>query len=84
MEKTKTYPAPQALSTEPRPPIALHPVESSQVKAIGYDDATKTLAVTFMHGLGAIYHYPKVERSTYEAFIRAESIGKFFGQLHHE
>ncbi len=71
---------PAAFSEAPRPPIALEPVESNQVKAIGYDDATKTLAVQFKHGLGAIYHYPNVERATFEAFKSAESIGTFFGQ----
>jgi hypothetical protein len=63
-----------------RPNIALTPVESNQVKAIGYDEATKTLAVTFTRGAGAIYHYPDVSKETFEAFIGAESIGKFFGQ----
>ncbi len=65
---------------ETRPAIALEPVESNQVKAIGYDAATKTLAVTFTRGAGAIYHYPDVEPETYEAFKGAESIGKYFGQ----
>jgi hypothetical protein len=78
MEK-KTYTAPQAYSEAPRPPIKLEPVESSQVKAIGYDPATKTLAVTFTRGPGAIYHYPNVEPETYASFKEAESIGVFFG-----
>ena len=63
-----------------RPAIALEPVKSNQVKAIGYDAATKTLAVTFTRGVGAIYHYPDVEPEAYEAFKSAESIGKHFGQ----
>lgn len=65
---------------EKRPDIALVPVQSNQVAAIGYDAATKTLAVTFTRGAGAIYHYPDVEPETHEAFMGAESIGKFFGQ----
>ena len=73
-----TEPAP--FTDESRPEIALHPVESNQVKAIGYDEATKTLAVTFTRGTGAIYHYPDVSKETFEAFKSAESIGKFFGQ----
>lgn len=76
----KTYTPPQPYSTEPRPPIELTAVNSSQVKAIGYDPATKTLAVTFTRGPGAIYHYPGVEPETFEAFKAAESIGTFFGQ----
>lgn len=76
----KTYAAPQAFETTPRPPIQLQPVESHKVKAIGYDDATQTLAVTFQRGNGAIYHYPGVTRATYEAFRTAESIGRYFGE----
>ena len=63
-----------------RAPIELKPVKSNQVKAIGYDEATKTLAVTFTRGAGAIYHYPDVTKETHEAFVSAESVGKFFGQ----
>lgn len=76
----KPRPAPQAYSENPRPPIALEPVESRQVKAIGYDEATQTLAVTFSRGPGAIYHYPGVTLETYLAFREAESIGTFFGE----
>jgi len=71
---------PQAFSTEPRPLIAMDSVESSQVKAIGYCDATQTLAVTFTRGTGAIYCYPNVSRATFEEFKAAESIGAYFGQ----
>ena len=63
-----------------RPDIALFPVESNQVKAIGYDSATETLAMQFKHGAGAIYHYPGVTKELHEALMAAESIGKFFGQ----
>lgn len=76
----KKFPEPQPFSTNERPPIALEPVESNQVGAIGYDEATKTLAVQFKRGARAIYHYPNVERATFEAFKGAESIGTYFGQ----
>ena len=76
----KTFTAPADYTDRPRPAIALMPVESSQVKAVGYDDASKTLAVAFTRGAGAVYHYPNVEPKTHQAFIGAESIGKFFGQ----
>lgn len=66
--------------TPARPDIALFPVESNQVKAIGYDAATETLAMQFKHGAGAIYHYPNVTKELHEALMAAESIGKFFGQ----
>lgn len=76
----KTFPAPAGFTPGPRPAIALTPVTSSQVKAIGYDAATKTLAVQFAHGAGHLYHYPNVTAEQHAAFIGAESIGKHFGQ----
>lgn len=71
---------PAPFSEDPYHPIPMVPVGSSQVKAIGYDAATKTLAVTFAHGLGSIYHYPDVEPETHAAFVGAESIGSYFGK----
>lgn len=76
----KTFPAPAGFTPGPRPAIALTPVTSSQVKAIGYDPLTKTLACQFAYGAGHIYHYPNVEPKTHADFMAAESIGKFFGQ----
>lgn len=76
----KKFPDPAAFSKKKRPAIALTGVKSSQVKAIGYDAATKTLAVQFNRGTGAIYHYPGVSQETFDAFRGAESIGSFFGQ----
>lgn len=77
----KTYAAPAAFN-DPNEyiEIDLHPVSSSQVKAVGYDASTRTLSVTFAHGIGSIYQYPDVSPETHAAFIGAESIGKYFGQ----
>lgn len=80
MTEKRKFTEPAAFSDKPRPKIALTPVESSQVRAIGYDAATKTLAVQFTRGAGAIYHYPNVEPETHESFLKAESIGTFFGK----
>lgn len=77
---TKTFTAPQAHSTEKRPHITLHDVKSSQVKSVGYDHGTNTLAVQFSRGTGAIYHYPNVTKQQYDEFIAAKSIGIHFGQ----
>ena len=77
---SQTFAAPAAFNDEERPNIALENVESSQVKAIGYDEETETLAVTFTRGTGAIYHSPSVKKATFDAFKGSESIGKFFGQ----
>lgn len=76
----KKFPEPAQFSQKPRPNIELHPVTSSQVKAVGYDAQTKTLAVQFVHGVGAIYHYPNVQPDTHKAFVEAKSIGAFFGK----
>lgn len=78
--EAKKFPEPQPFTNRERPPIALEPVESNQVGAIGYDPDTKTLAVQFRRGARAIYHYANVERDTFEAFKGAESIGAYFGQ----
>lgn len=77
---SKEWKAPQAFEEGDAPEIALTPVESSQVKAIGYDPATKTLACTFTRGPGHVYHYPDVTPEQHAAFIGAESIGTHFGQ----
>lgn len=76
----KTYPAPAGFSTNPRPPITLNPVQSNRIGAIGYDPASKTLAVQFKAGARAIYHYPGVEPETFEEFRAAKSLGTYFGQ----
>jgi hypothetical protein len=76
---TREFKPAQAFTDKPRPAIALVPVTSNQVKAIGYDPTTQTLAVAFTRGTGAVYHYPNVTKETHDAFMQAESIGKFFG-----
>ena len=68
------------VTKKPIPVISLTGVKSSQVKEIGYDAATKTLAVTFTRGKGAVYHYPGVTQEAFDAFKNAESIGTHFGK----
>ena len=75
----KEYKAPQAFDDGEPLPIELTAVNSSQVKAIGYDPATKTLACVFARGPGHVYQYPNVEPEQHAAFIGAESIGTHFG-----
>lgn len=70
---------PTTFTDEPYTHIELTPVTSNQVGAVGYDPATKTLAVTFARGTGAIYHYPNCEPKLHADFMAAESKGKFFG-----
>lgn len=76
---TKKSFVPQAYEEGQAPQIALDSVESNQIKAIGYDEVTQTLAVTFTRG-EAVYHYPSVSPETFEAFKSAESKGNYFGQ----
>ena len=76
----KPFSAPAPYCDDAYTPIPMKPVTTNQVAAIGYDGETKTLAVTFTRGTGAIYHYPDVEPELYAEFIGAESIGSFFGQ----
>lgn len=67
-------------TNEQRPAIDLTPVTSNQIKAVGYDAATKTLAITFTRGPGNVYTYDGIEPEAHEAFINAESLGKHFGE----
>ena len=74
------FQAPAAFTEKAYRHIPMTAVESNQVGSIGYDAATKTLAVTFSRGPGHVYHYPNVEQKTFDAFIAAESKGNFFGK----
>lgn len=73
----KEYKPPQAFEEGDAPEIALTPVESSKLAAVGYDSATRTLAVTFKTG-NALYCYPGVTPEQHAAFVGAESVGKHF------
>lgn len=61
-------------------PCTMQPVVSSQLKAIGFDPATKTLACQFLRGDQKTALYPGVEPEQFEAFRTSESLGKHFGQ----
>lgn len=62
---------------KPHPSIGMCPCESSQVKAHGYDAATRTLAVEYKSG--GTYHYSDVPAATYNAMKASKSVGKFIG-----
>lgn len=53
------------------------PVSSSNIHSVGYDHATKTLAVEFKNG-GGVYHYHDVPKDAHEAFVSAKSLGSHF------
>lgn len=52
------------------------PVQSSNIKAVGYESYTTTLGVEFESGM--IYHYDGVPQDEYEQFVAAPSVGRFF------
>ena len=53
-------------------------VQSSNLKAIGYDEHQNTLYVEFKHG--GKYKYLNVDKSVYDKLLVADSKGKFFDQ----
>lgn len=57
-------------------PIALKPVTSSFIGAVGYDLASRTLAVGFLNG--TVAHFSDVPPEVAEAFDKAESPGRYF------
>jgi hypothetical protein len=59
--------------------IQLLPVQSSNLKAVGYDHDTQTLAVQFPNG--NIYHYDSVPQSVYDNLMADESKGLFFSKF---
>lgn len=59
------------------------PVQSSQIKAIGYDPATLKLEIEFQcrsdQTLGAVYEYDNVTPEVHEGFFKPDvSIGRYF------
>ena len=55
------------------------PVESSNVKEVGYDAETKVLEVEFKSG--GIYQYAGVQPEMFADLLEAESIGRFVAQV---
>lgn len=76
----RKFTAPAPFSQKAYAAIPMTPVDSNQVKAIGYDAASKTLACSFTRGPGHIYHYPNVDPKVHADFMASESKGTFFGQ----
>lgn len=65
----------------PTADFAMKPVVSSNIQAIGYDEARKTLRIQFKDGggnPGSLYEYPGVPKETHSALMTAPSIGSFF------
>lgn len=58
------------------PAIAMQPVMSSNLEAVGYDDATSTLAVQFKNG--STYRYDAVPLDVFQQLLTAPSVGAFY------
>lgn len=58
--------------------IEMKPVQSSNIKAVGYEAESQTLAIQF--GAGSVYHYSGVPSDVYDDLLKAESFGRFHAQ----
>ena len=56
--------------------MKLEPVESSNIKGVGYDPSTRALRVQFSSG--QVHQYEDVPPETHAAFMASESKGKHF------
>ena len=54
----------------------MKPVKSSSVTSVGYDAATRVLAVHFKHST-KLYHYQDVPQEVVDAMHASPSIGSF-------
>ena len=52
------------------------PVNSSNIKSVGYDESTGTLQIEFVSG--AVWNYENIEKWMYESLISSLSVGKYF------
>src|SRR6185503_1330335 len=59
--------------------IVLEPVQSSNIKARGYNEGQRVLAGEFVSG--DVWHYSAVPLGTWERWCEAPSAGSFF--VHH-
>lgn len=55
--------------------IEMKPCQSSQVKAHGYDSATKKLRVEYSSG--GVYEYQGVPQTLYDGLCNCKSVGQF-------
>lgn len=58
--------------------IARVPVQSSNIRSVGYDAESQTLAVEFSSG--AVYEYDGLPADVVESLLTAGSIGSYFAR----
>lgn len=76
---SKTFTPAIDCTKEQRPDIALSPIDSRKLHAVGYCPTRQILAAQFAPG-GAIYHYEGFTPEQHAAFEAAESKGSHFGK----
>lgn len=54
------------------------PVSSSLVESVGYDPDEEMLEVELKNG--RVYQYLEVSESTYQEFLAADSLGRYFNR----
>ena len=57
--------------------MELTEVLSTNIRAIGYEEESNTLAVKFAYG-DSIYHYFQVPSEVYKLLMASPSVGSFF------
>ena len=67
-------------------PMHRHPVTSTTVESVGYDEKTAVLEIEFVagaagHSDGTVYDYYMVPPSVFHGLMKAESPGRFFGEF---
>lgn len=55
----------------------LQPIDSSSIKALGYDDASQTLYVQML-STQEVYTYQGVPSDVYQSFLGSKSKGRFY------
>lgn len=58
--------------------IKRQPVESSNIKSVGYDETKRILEIEFTKG--SVYQYSPVSSKGHSDLVNAESIGKHFAK----
>lgn len=68
-----------AETRKPSPtPIKLHPVKSSNIKAVGYDAGRRELWIVFHQAQSRVYVYYGVPEAKALGLMNAASVGQFF------
>jgi KTSC domain len=56
--------------------VIRQPVDSSNLRSVGYDPTEELLEIEFQHG--GVYLYSRVPKETYEGLMQASSHGRYF------